>query len=447
VTAATFTPPKDANRRIWAIAGPAIIANSSTPLVGLVDTWVIGHMPEASHLAAVGVGATLFSFLFWSVGFLRMSTTGLVAQAHGRENTSEVADTLVRSATLGLLLAGVLLILQPVVFWLGMMALTPPGTIQPLIADYFYVRIWAAPATLFIYSLSGYLLGTAQAKAALYVQLVLNLFNAALNLILVLGLGLGVTGIALGSVFAEWIAALFGLYLLGKKLGFALIGTSIRRSSTFALTELKKLLSANGYIFARTLLLMTALALVTRQAATLGEAPLAANQVLMTFLMLIALGLDAFAHAAEAYVGSAYGKASIAEMRFWVARTNLWAGAVALLYSAAFYLFGNALIDTLTNIEPVRVQAKTASLVMALMPILSVWCYQYDGIFVGATSGRGMLYTMIAAFACYLLVLGPLTVSWGFMGLWTAVLVFMSARGLAQILYYPRIERRIRQTG
>lgn len=434
---------ENADRKIWAIAGPAIIANSSTPLVGLVDTWVIGHLPAAVHLAAVGVGASIFSFLFWSVGFLRMSTTGLVAQAHGRDNTAEIAAILARSSLLGLLLGMLLLILQTGIFWLGVQALAPPENTRPLLESYFYVRIWAAPATLFIFSLSGFLLGTARAKEALYMQLVLNICNGILNLVFVLGFGMGVTGIALGSVIAEWTAACFGFYLMGRHLGLDLVFDAVRSKATFTVIELKKLLSANGYIFARTLLLMTALAMVTRQAASLGEAPLAANQVLMTFLLLIALGLDAFAHAAEAYVGSAFGKKNATEMRFWVMRTNLWAGIIALVYSIAFFVFGHVLIDTLTNIESVRIEAKSASLIMALMPICSVWCYQYDGIFVGATAGRGMLVTMIVAFSVYMASLGWLTETMGLMGLWVAVLLFMTARGAAQALYYPRIERQV----
>lgn len=435
---------ENADRKIWAIAGPAIIANSSTPLVGLVDTWVIGHLPSAVHLAAIGVGASIFSFLFWGVGFLRMSTTGLVAQAHGRGSRTEIAAILARSALLGLLLSILLLFLQVGIFWLGVQALAPPENTLPLLENYFFVRIWAAPATLFIFSLSGFLLGTARAKEALYMQLILNICNGILNLVFVLGFGMGVSGIALGSVIAEWTAASFGFYLMGRHLGLNFVFNAIKSKATYSLLELKKLLSANGYIFARTLLLMTALAMVTRQAASLGEAPLAANQVLMTFLLLIALGLDAFAHAAEAYVGSAYGKKDAIELRFWVMRTNLWAGIIALVYSIAFYAFGDALIDTLTNIELVRNEAKSASLIMALMPIFSVWCYQYDGIFVGATAGRGMLVTMIVAFAVYMASLGWLTETMGLMGLWVAVLLFMTARGIAQALYYPRIERQIR---
>ncbi|MBL4791187.1 MAG: MATE family efflux transporter [Kordiimonadaceae bacterium] len=433
----------NADRRIWAIAGPAIVANSSAPLVGLVDTWVIGHLPGAVHLASVGVGAVIFSFMFWAFGFLRMSTTGLVAQAYGNKDNALIKRTLVQSVFLGLIFAGFLLVAQSQILWLGIEALGPPESTTDFIGDYFSIRIWSAPASLFIFSLTGYLFGTTQAKAALWLQLILNISNGILNLIFVLGFDMGVSGIALGSVLAEWIAALFGVYLLGKNFKFRELMEVVRDKISWRFSQFNKLLSANMYIFLRTLVLMTALALITRNAAVLGEEALGANLVLMNFLLLISLGLDAFAHAAEAFVGAAYGKGNRGEMRFWIARTSLWAGVTAVLYSLVFLVAGQNLINILTNIEEVRTIAAVGLPVMVLMPIFAVWCYQFDGIFIGVTSGRGMLITMIAAFAIYLLVLNPLTTEYGFKGLWIAVLVFMASRGLMQALYYPLIERKM----
>lgn len=429
------------DQRIWAIAGPAIVANSSAPLVGLVDTWVVGHLPGAVHLAAVGVGAAIFSFMFWGFGFLRMSTTGLIAQAHGKNDTLLMARTIVQSAFLGLLIAGLLLLFQQGIFWAGTIALAPPNSTQSYVSDYFFIRIWSAPAVLFVYTLTGYLLGTAQAKAALWLQLILNISNGLLNLVFVLGFGMGVAGIALGSLLAEWLAAAFGLYLLVTGFNRSALWTAIQDQTTWQLKQLNKLLSTNSLIFIRTLILITALSLITRNAASLGEDALAANQVLMTFLLLISLGLDAFAHAAEAYVGAAYGKGNQSEMRFWVIRTSLWAGFIAIIYSMLFYVVGEGLINSLTNIEPVRAAAKTALPVMILMPIFAVWCYQFDGVFIGATAGGGMVITMIAAFAVYLTVIPILVGNYGLSGLWLAVLIFMTARGLGQLIYYPWLEK------
>ena len=439
-----MTETKGPDRRIWAIAGPAILANSSTPLVGLVDTWVIGHMPGAVHLAAVGVGAAIFSFLFWAFGFLRMSTTGLVAQAHGRKDTAQVARTIVRSAAFGLMLALALLVAQVIILKLGMLALAPPVSTRALLTDYFSIRVWSAPAVLLVYAINGYLIGTTQAKAALWLQLLLNITNGILNLVFVLGLGMGVAGIALGSLIAEWAAAIFGLFLLLRGLGAGPILDAIRAPETWQPSRMKKLLGTNGYIFARTLILMTALALITREAAKLGEVALAATQILNVFFLLISLGLDGFAFAAEALAGAAYGRADQPRFRFWVLRTMMWAAAAAVLYSAVFLLFGEEIVAILTSIVPVQKAAGEVLLIVALMPLFAVWCYQFDGIFVGATAGRGMLVTMIAAFAVYIVALNIFTGTAQLKGLWVAVVVFMAARGGAQALYYPLIERKIR---
>ncbi len=434
---------RNPHRKIWAIAGPAILANSSAPLVGLVDTWVIGHLPGAVHLAAVGVGATIFSFLFWAFGFLRMSTTGLVAQAHGQNDLNQIARITVRSAALGFIIATLLLIFQHYTFTASLYALAPPSSTHEAVQNYFFIRIWSAPAVLFIYAINGYLIGTAQAKRALYLQLVLNICNGALNLLFVLGFGLGVKGIALGSLIAEWVATIFGFYFLLSSIGWTPLKKAITSLSTWHLSRMNKLLSTNGYIFVRTLILMTALSLITRQAAALGEAALAASQVLSTFLFLISLGLDSFAYAAEALAGAAYGRKNKFEFRYWVMKTSLWALAVAALYSLGFYFLGERIITTLTDIQPVITEANSALWVMTLLPIFAVWCYQFDGIFIGATAGRGMLLSMAIAFILYAGALSfweqELTLS----RLWLSVLLFMTARGFIQALYYPVLERRL----
>ncbi|UTW59136.1 MATE family efflux transporter [Kordiimonas sp. SCSIO 12603] len=442
----TETSPYKANadKRIWAIAGPAILANSSAPLVGLIDTWVIGHMPDAVHLAAVGVGASVFSLLFWAFGFLRMSTTGLIAQAHGQKDTDQIARIFIRSSMLGVVIALILLVFQAFIFSLSITALVPPENTQPYFAQYFNIRIWSTPAVLFVYTLNGYLIGTAQAKAALYLQLVLNILNAVLNLIFVLGLGMGVAGIALGSVIAEWSAVFVGLYFVSRRLGFAPLKIAIASGQTWVWGKVKKLAATNGFIFLRTLLLMTALALITKNAAKLGDTALAASQVLNVFLLLIALGLDGFAYAAEALVGAAYGKENKREFRFWVIRTSLWAFAAAVVYSLFFLIFGETIISTLTNIQDVRLEAFSAIFIMGLTPVMAVWSYQFDGIYIGATSGKGMFITMIFAFLAYLLALEYFGTTFGLQGLWTAVLIFMTARGIAQAIYYPKLEKTLK---
>ena len=429
------------HRKIWAIAGPAIVANSSAPLVGLVDTWVIGHLPEAVHLAAVSLGAMLFSYIFWAFGFLRMSTTGLIAQAHGRDDISAIRHIMVRSLCLGLMIALVLLLLQNLLFDAATLALSPPDSTISLFAAYFDIRIWSAPAALLVYSVIGYLIGTTRAKSVLVLQLVLNLTNGGLNLLFVLGFGLGVRGIAYGSLIAEWLTALVGLGMLAKSLDIRALVSAACDRATWASAKLLRLLSANGFIFIRTLMLMTALGLVTRKAGTMGEASLAASHVLSTFLLLISLGLDGFAYAAEALAGAAFGKGVRRDFRAWVKVSFYWVAGAAVFYSVAFALFGETLVLALTDIDAVRAAALDALPVLVFLPVIAFACYQFDGIYIGATAGAAMMGTMAVAFVFFIMVIGPLTENFGLFGLWLAVAAFMGARGLAQALYYPQLER------
>ncbi|MCW8925171.1 MAG: MATE family efflux transporter, partial [Xanthomonadales bacterium] len=207
------------HRTILAIATPAILANSSAPLVGLVDTWAIGHLPGAVYLAAIGLGSVIFNFLFWAFGFLRMGTTGIIAQANGRGDHKLLIAGIWRSMALAVGLGLVLLLLQEFILLVAIKALAPPQTVAALMEEYFHIRIWAAPATLLVYAISGVLFGLAKTGAVLLQQLVLNVSNAILNITFVVGLGLGVAGVALGTLLAQWLAVIVGLWILVKIFG------------------------------------------------------------------------------------------------------------------------------------------------------------------------------------------------------------------------------------
>lgn len=441
---ATQTAGKpSANRQVWAIAGPAMIANSSAPLVGLIDTWAIGHMPVASHLAAVGVGATVFSYMFWAFGFMRMSTTGLVAQANGRGDQAGMLKTVVRSLVFGGVIALCLIAAQGILFSASMAALAPPDSTAALYRQYFDIRIWSAPAVLFTYGITGYLIGVARAQAALVLLLVLNITNGALNLLFVIGFDMGVQGIALGSLIAEWAATLLGLFLLARQFGGEALRTTLFDHALWRWRGFLALARTNGFIFVRTLLLMTALSLVTREAGLISENALAASHVMTVFMLLISLGLDAFAYAVEALAGAAYGKGVRDDFVRWVWITSRWAALAALFYTAGFYVFGTSIIALLTDVPGVRASALDALPVIVWLPVVSVWCYQLDGIFIGATAAGAMMVTMALSFLVFILLMAPATSAYGLKGLWLAVLAFTACRGLSQLIYYPFIVRRL----
>ncbi len=434
---------RSTHRRILSIAGPAIVANSSAPLVGLVDTWAIGHLPGAIHLAAVGLGSVIFNYLLWAFGFLRMGTTGLVAQAWGKGNRLELNAEVLRSCALSLGFGVLLLAFQEAILAISLRALAPPEGVASITSEYFRIRIWAAPASLLVYAVTGVLFGLAKTRAVLMLQLVLNLSNGILNVTFVVGFGLGVPGVALGTLIAQCLAAIASLVVVVRLLGTGDLLLGLRERGTWLLGRFRRLMVINGFIFVRTVFLMTALAIIMRVAGRLGEVDMAASHVVNQYMMLMALGLDGFAHAAEALAGKAWGENNRAGFRRWVALTSWWALLASLVYAALFWLGGDLITALLTDIEPVRASVGEIMPLVIALPVVAVWCYQFDGVYIGATAAAAMMVTMGIAFGVYLVVLQPMTEAWGLPGLWGAVLVFMAARGIAQAAWYPRLVRRL----
>jgi MATE family multidrug resistance protein len=433
------------HRTILAIAAPAILANSSAPLVGLVDTWAIGHLPGAEYLAAIGLGSVIFNFIFWAFGFLRMGTTGIIAQAHGRGDTGELVAGIWRSMVLALALGCMLVLVQELILLIALRALAPPDNVTGLTEQYFYIRIWAAPATLLVYAISGVLFGLAKTGAVLFQQLVLNISNAVLNVTFVVGLGLGVAGVALGTLIAQWLAVAVGAWILGQLIGWQKLLAGVRAPATWLLAGFRSLVVVNGFIFVRTILLMTALSVIMRVAGSLGDVEMAASHVVMQYMLLISLGLDGFAHATEALAGSAWGKANAVLFRRWVRLTGLWAVAASVFYALLFWIAGDAITALLTDIPSVRAGVAAIMPLVVALPVVAVACYQFDGVYIAATAGAAMMVTMAIAFVAYMLALDPLATRWGLPGLWAAVLLFMAARGIAQAAWYPRLVVQIRK--
>ena len=431
--------------RIWAIAGPAILANSSAPLVGLVDTWAVGHLPGPVHLAAVGLGSVIFNYIFWAFGFLRMGTTGLVAQARGAGDPGRLIAEVLRSAALALFFGLLLLLFQEGILAFSLKAMAPPDAVESITAAYFRIRIWAAPASLMVFALSGVLFGLGKTHIILALQLVLNITNAVLNLLFVVGMDMGVPGVALGTLLAQYLTALLSIWVVIKLIGGAQLLSALRSSQTWLMSRLRRVMVINGFIFVRTIFLMTALAIIMRAAGRLGEAEMAASHVVNQYMLLMALGLDGFAHAAEALAGKAWGEGLRSEFRRWVALTTFWGVLASIAYALFFWLAGNAVTGLLTDIGGVRETVSDLMPFVIALPVVSIWCYQFDGIYIAATAAGAMMITMGISFAVYLLALGPMTQAWGLQGLWGAVLIFMGMRGLCQAAWYPRLEARLNE--
>lgn len=425
---------------VWRIALPMIISNLSVPLLGMVDTAVMGHLPAPHYLGAVAIGSVIFSFLFMGLNFVRLSTTGLAAQAWGAGDGSEIRTVLAQAVLSALGLAIVLLLLQVPLGRVALLLMNPSELVASEAAIYYGVRIWSAPATLINFAMVGWFIGMQNARGALFVMLATNISNIVLDLWFVMGLGLTANGVALASVIAEVIGVITGLLLLRRALA-SMPGTWTA-SEIRDLKRFVRLFSVNINIFIRTLSLMFAIGFLTAMGARQGDVILAANAIMLNFQHLMSYGLDGFANAAEALVGKAIGAKSRAGFLRAVRLALGWTLCVALVYAVFFLLGGKSIINLLTSIDAVRQAAYIYLPWLIISPVISAWSFLWDGVFVGGTRAREMRDAMvISAFLVYLPV-WYFTQGLGNHGLWLAFTAFLAARGLTMTWWFVRIDQR-----
>ncbi|MGA4493854.1 MATE family efflux transporter [Vreelandella venusta] len=425
--------------RIWTLAWPIILSNITVPLLGLVDTAVVGHLPDSRYLAAVTLGATLFSFLYWGFGFLRMGTTGLVAQAIGREAHSDVRNLLGQSLIMAAVIGALLIIFGSPLISLGLWLLDGSEAATPLAREYAEIRLWSAPAVLANYAILGWFLGQQNARVTLMILVLTNSVNIVLDLWFVVGLGMTSGGVALASVIADYSALTFGGYLVMRQLGH--LEGGFQRQRLLLVSAYSALVNVNANLFVRTLGLLFAMAFFTAQGARQGDTVLAANAVLLQFIMLTSYALDGFAHAAESLVGRAYGRRDWREFAATVRATAQFSFWTATVATAAFALAGNYLVAMLTGLAEVRATAASYLPWMIVMPLIAVWSYLFDGVFIGTTAVREMRNSIFIGLAVYL---PTWWLSQGLdnHGLWLALTLFMLTRSVVLIAYYYRYRQR-----
>jgi len=428
------------HRAILAIAGPIMISNVSTPLLGVVDTGVMGQLSDPAYIGAAALGALVFNLVFWAFGFLRMGTTGLTAQALGAADAAEIRASLGRAVLIALAIGTSLIVLQWPLRELAFALIEGSAKVEGLARDYYDIRIWAAPATLINYALLGWFIGLGRARVALALTLVLNLTNMALDVWFVLGLDLGVKGVALGTLLAEIVAAAAGLFVAAGQLRG--LGGRWDRARVLAADRIARTIAVNRDIMIRSLALIFVFFWFTAHGASQGDTILAANAMLTNFIAVAAYFLDGMAFATEALVGRAVGAGN----RFAVtaaARTATWlAVGFALLASLFFALLGPAIIDLLTVDETVRATARTYLPWAALAPLAGVSAFQLDGIFIGATRAAEMRNAMLMSLAVFIIAWWALT-PWGNHGLWTALYVHYAARTFTLLVYLPTLVRSV----
>ncbi|TNE38181.1 MAG: MATE family efflux transporter [Alphaproteobacteria bacterium] len=440
----TSKPSREITRqKVFAIAWPIVLSNTTVPLLGLADTFVIGNQGDAALIGAIAIGAMIFSFIYWGFGFLRMGTTGLVAQAAGADDEGEVSAAVARALLLAAVIGGVLIVLQWPLRVAAFGLIDGSDAVEQGGLTYFTIRIWGAPATLASYAILGFFIGLQDSRTALVLQLFLNALNILLDVIFVMGLHWGVAGVAAGTLIAEVSAAVFGLALILRRLRRRNPEAARLWPAWPALLErsaLIKTLSVNSDIMLRTLCLIFAFAWFTNQGAKAGDVALAANAVLMQFVTFSAFFLDGFAFSAESLVGQSIGEKNRRHLDLAVRYSTELAALTALAMSLLILIAGPLVIDFLTNVETVRAAAREFLPWAILAPIASVWCFQLDGIFIGATRTADMRNAMALSLIVYLMAWVWLADMWGNHGLWAALTVFYFVRAGTLYWRYPALK-------
>jgi len=425
-------------RRVFLLAIPLILSNLTQPLLSTVDTVLSGHLPGAAALGGVAMGGIFFNGIFWTFGFLRMATTGLVAQSHGAGDQASLrlhfGRGIISAAAIGAL---IVLVRGPLIAAsLSLLGASPAVRQNALV--YCDIRIWSAPAALANYVVLGFLLGRQHARMALALQAAVNVVNVAVALALVVWLHWGVAGIATATFSADWAGLIFGLVLIR----IVWPRTSLQKINWREIADgpsWRHLFSLNRDLFLRTISLVAAYGWFTRTGARAGDATLAANAVLLNLHWIATYALDGFANATEALVGEAVGARRVDDYRAVLKASTVSAGVVAAGLSLFFLIAGSSLVSLLTNQQAVRLLALRYLPWAVVLPLVSVWGYQMDGVFIGATRAPELRDSMVIAFLGYLVLAIVLSRVMGNNGLWCAFCCFMILRGSLLAARLPRV--------
>ena len=428
--------------RVWKLSWPVILANLTVPLVGTVDTAVMGHEPDARYIAAVALGAMLYSSVYWLFGFLRMGTTALVAQAYGASDTQALRAVLWRAGLLALAVAAGLLLLRPLLLQGATALISAEAGVSALTIDYLQIRLFGVPAYFLYLVILGGLFGTQKVGTTLLLTLLFNLLNVALDLLFVVVFEWGVAGVAWGTVVSEWVAAAVGLRLIWTPLG---LNNRPAPAELFARGNWLQLLGMSRDLLIRTFFVQLPFLLNTLLAARFGSVTLAGNAILMQFFFVVVYALDGFAHTVEALTGFAVGLKSRDGMHKAAAYCGYWAFLLGLGSSFLLFLFGDALIGLMTDITEVRASARAFLPWVIGLPLVGVAAFMYDGIYIGAAAAKSLRNAMFVSAVVYLATLAVADQMGLFNNhaLWLGMLLFMLTRGVLLARGYPGLLDRV----
>ena len=430
-------PPRPiTHRRVLAIALPIVLSNATVPILGAVDTGVVGQLGDPIPIGAVGIGAVILSALYWVFGFLRMGTVGLTSQALGADDRGEADALLSRALIVGFIGGALLILAQTPLFGAAFLVSPASAEVESLARDYMAIRIWSAPAAIGLYGITGWLIAAERTRTVLIVQIWMNGLNILLDLVFVIGLGWGVEGVAIATFLAEWSGLGLGLWFCRD----AFLRPFWREwARVLNSARLWYMASVNRDILIRSLLLEAIFVSFLFFGADFGDVPLAANQILLQFIHIFAYSLDGFAFSAETLVGNAKGRRDPSRLRKSAILTSLWGSAMALILAGLAATVGPTLIDLMTTAPEVRSEARSYLPWVVVAPILGVAAFQLDGIFIGATQVRDMRNMMLLSAIVYFAAVAVLVPAFNNHGLWISLLISFAARAGLLGWKYPAL--------
>lgn len=426
---------KKINIEILKLSIPNIISNISVPLLSTVDTILMGSLSNL-HLAAVGLGSMIFNIIYWNFGFLRMGTTGITAQYFGAKDEDNIWLSFLRASLLALLLAIILIGFQKILFSGGAWALNVSEDINSLVAEYYNIRIWAAPASLLLMVVMGWLFGMQNAIYPLILTVIINGFNIALSYYLVKFKGMDVRGVALGTVIAQYVGLFVGLLLIVWRYSNLIQVRLLSQLKNYR--SYIRFMKVNFDLFLRTICLTFAFGFFYSQSSKLGNTVLAVNVVLMQFVNWMSYGIDGFAFASESLVGKYTGAKDSNATRIVIRQSFLWGGLVSLLYAMTYFIFGPQLFNLFSTDSSLMQMAQELLFYMAIFPLVSFASYIWDGIFVGLTATNSMRNAMVLALIIFIIIYYVLPQNSNGSHIWQAMCVFMVARAGFQYFYYRK---------
>ena len=425
------------HKRVLQIALPIVLSNATVPILGVVDTGVVGQLGQAAPIGAVGIGAIILTAFYWVFGFLRMGTAGLTAQATGAEDAAEVAALLSRALIIGLSAGALMILGQIPLFWLAFKVSPASPEVETLARQYMSIRVWSAPATIGLYGIIGWLIAQERTRGVFAIQVLMNGLNIILDIVFVLHFDFGVAGVGWATFIAEWSGLALGLWLCRD----AFAGTAWRdKPRVFDRARLIRMGVVNSDILIRSVLLQAIFVSFLFWGADFGNVQLAANQILLQFLNVTAYALDGFAAAAESLVGQALGAKNIARLRRGAILTSVWGALICAGLALVFAIFGPAIIDIMTTAPDVQATARIYLPYMVAAPVVGVAAWMFDGIFIGATRSADMRNMMIVSASAYFIAVIPLMAAFGNHGLWLGLLFSFIVRGVTLGWKYPRLE-------